>query len=51
MLVWHDEFDDVEQAIAAEKTIKGWRRSKKISLIEKMNPNWTDLASNWISIT
>jgi hypothetical protein len=30
-----------------EKEIKGWRRSKKIKLIESMNPHWHDLAQQW----
>ena len=34
-------------AIAREKQIKRWRRSKKIALIEKMNPRWQDLAEHW----
>ena len=48
-LVWYDEFDDVEQAIEGEKRIKGWRRSKKIALIESLNPEWNDLAEGWFS--
>ena len=44
MLVWYQDFDDVEQAISAEKTIKAWRREKKVALIEEMNPEWVDLA-------
>jgi putative endonuclease len=43
-LVWYQDFDDVEQAISAEKTIKAWRREKKVALIEEMNPEWADLA-------
>jgi hypothetical protein len=34
-------------AIRREKQLKGWRREKKIILIEKMNPRWQDLAENW----
>jgi hypothetical protein len=26
-----------------EKQLKGWRRAKKVRLIEEMNPNWVDL--------
>ena len=46
-LVWYEEFDDVQQAIEGEKRIKGWLRSKKIDLIESMNPEWKDLAKGW----
>jgi hypothetical protein len=35
------------EAIAREKEIKGWRRSKKIVLIESMNRHWHDLAAEW----
>ncbi len=42
-LVWVEHFDDVHEAIAAEKRIKGWVRVKKIRLIEAQNPNWNDL--------
>jgi putative endonuclease len=34
-------------AIAREKQIKGWRRSKKIALIESMNSDWRDLSEDW----
>lgn len=47
MLVWYDRFSDINQAIESEKMIKGWRRSKKISLIEEQNPRWEDLADGW----
>lgn len=34
-------------AIEREKQIKGWRRSKKITLIEESNPEWRDLSEDW----
>jgi len=33
-------------AIRREKQLKGWRRSKKIALIEAQNPRWGDLTEN-----
>jgi putative endonuclease len=45
MLAWFEEFYTADQAILAEKRIKGWLRSKKIALIESINPDWQDLAS------
>lgn len=42
-LVYFEDFKDINEAIAAEKKIKGWLRSKKISLIESKNPKWQDL--------
>jgi putative endonuclease len=46
-LVYYETFDDVRKAIGREKQLKGWRRDKKIALIEKMNPRWQDLAEHW----
>ncbi|HEY3291808.1 MAG TPA: GIY-YIG nuclease family protein [Anaerolineae bacterium] len=43
-LVYYDTTNDVTSAIEREKQIKGWRREKKISLIENMNPKWIDLS-------
>lgn len=47
MLVYYETAEDVMSAIAREKQIKGWRRSKKISLIESKNPKWEDLSLKW----
>ncbi len=46
-LVYYEVFSDVRQAILREKQIKGWRRVKKIQLIESFNPEWRDLAEEW----
>ena len=46
-LVWFEYFSDVTAAIAREKELKGWLRSKKIALIEKENPRWFDLSADW----
>jgi putative endonuclease len=43
-LVEFEVLGDVTAAIAREKEIKGWRREKKIRLIERANPTWADLA-------
>ena len=43
-LVYFEEFADIREAIAREKTIKGWKRSRKIGLIEGRNPTWEDLS-------
>ena len=42
-LVWFEVYDDPIAAISREKEIKKWRRLWKIALIEKDNPNWSDL--------
>ena len=46
-LVYLESFDDVRNAIDREKQLKGWRRSKKITLIQSRNPRWDDLAEKW----
>ena len=48
MLVYYEETPDVHVAIAREKQIKGWLRSKKIALIESLNSNWEDLSTEWL---
>ena len=45
-LVHFETFRDVKAAIAREKQIKGWRRSKKAALIESRNRTWEDLAGD-----
>jgi len=42
-LVYAEDYQYVEDAIAREKQIKGWRRSKKDALVESVNPTWADL--------
>ena len=43
LLVWFEEFSDIHDAIQREKRIKKWRRAWKLELIEKENPDWSDL--------
>lgn len=42
-LVYYEIFNNVNNAIAREKQIKGGSRQKKINLINEMNPEWNDL--------
>jgi putative endonuclease len=46
-LVYFESFVYPDAAICREKEIKGWRRSKKLELIESVNPRWKDLARDW----
>jgi len=46
-LVYYETFKYVNNAIAREKSIKGWLRRKKIALIEAGNPTWEDLSESW----
>src|SRR5260370_19350515 len=49
-LVYYECFFYPDAAINREKEIKGWRRSKKIRLVESMNPHWHDLAERWSEV-
>jgi putative endonuclease len=49
-LVWFERFMDPRNAIEREKQLKGWRRVKKIALIEKANAAWVDLSEGWYTI-
>ena len=46
-LLYYEGFQYVGNAIAREKQIKGWRRSKKVALIESENPSWRDLSRDF----
>ncbi len=42
-LVYFEMFNTPEEAISAEKRIKGWLRKKKIDLIKSKNSEFNDL--------
>ena len=42
-LVWYELHQSMDAAIAREKNLKNWKRAWKIALIEKSNPQWSDL--------
>jgi putative endonuclease len=42
-LVYFEEYQDPNEALAREKEIKKWRREKKNALVEAFNPKWEDL--------
>lgn len=46
-LVYFEQFADIKMAIIREKEIKGWRREKKNTLVETINPQWKDLSAGW----
>lgn len=46
-LVYFEETESIDAAIAREKQLKNWKRDWKLDLIEKVNPNWTDLVENF----
>jgi putative endonuclease len=44
MLVHYEVFDSISFAIQRETNLKKWPRRWKLELIEKINPQWKDLA-------
>lgn len=49
-LIWFERYQEIAHAIRREKQLKGWRREKKIALIETTNPAWIDLSRDWYDI-
>ena len=47
-LVYYEKFTWVQQAIAREKELKGWRRDKKLELIRSFNENFEFLNHRFI---
>ena len=43
ILVWYESYPTMAEAITREKQIKAGSRTKKLALIEAMNPDWRDL--------
>ena len=44
-LLYFEEFDNMNNAIAREKQIKSWSRNRKDDLISEFNPSWSDMFS------
>jgi putative endonuclease len=42
-LVWYEQHESREAALTRERQMKKWNRKWKMTLIEKMNPAWSDL--------
>ena len=42
-LVWYEQHETMQSAIAREKAIKKWNRAWKLRLLEARNPQWIDL--------
>ena len=47
LLIYFEEFQQVQQAIERENNLKKWKRAWKLKLIEQQNPKWDDLAKGW----
>ncbi len=39
-LIYYEHFEYIIQAIAREKEIKGWSKSKKVDLVKSENKEW-----------
>jgi len=48
MLIYFEEFNDINQAISREKQLKAGNRKKKEDLINSVNPEWKDLSDGWL---
>jgi putative endonuclease len=46
-LVYYEDVNDIQTALQREKQLKRWTRKWKLELIEKVNPEWRDLASDF----
>ena len=46
--VYFEKYSDIDNAIAREKQLKHWVRSKKNLLVETQNPNWDDLGETYV---
>jgi putative endonuclease len=42
-LVWFEQHETMDAAIAREKQLKAGSRKRKVALIESKNPSWSDL--------
>jgi putative endonuclease len=46
-LLYFQEFNELDEALEAERYLKGLLRSKKLELIKEMNPKFEDLSKYW----
>jgi putative endonuclease len=43
-LVYYEEYADARDAVQRERQLKGWRRARKLALLERVNPSRRDLS-------
>ena len=46
-LIYFETTHSILSAIRREKQLKGWKRERKIALVNAMNPGWKDLSEGW----
>ena len=47
-LVYYEEYHEINDAIAREKQLKGWKREKKNALVATKNPNLDDWSESFV---
>jgi putative endonuclease len=47
-LVYFEEHASITEARARERSLKRWRRAWKLALVDKLNPEWRDLADDFL---
>ena len=47
-LVYFEEYDTPNEAIAREKQLKAGNRKRKNDLVNQENPKWNDLSDGWL---
>jgi putative endonuclease len=47
ILVYFERHPTMHDAICREKQLKNWHKQWKNKLVERLNPEWKDLAANW----
>ena len=45
-LVYFEATESSRALVARERQLKGWRRGRKVELIQGLNPEWCDLAAS-----
>jgi putative endonuclease len=50
LLVWFEQYDDLQEARLRELRMKGWKRAWKIRLIEETNLEWDDLYPSLLEV-
>ena len=48
ILIYFEEFTDINDAIAREKQLKSGNRKRKEELVNASNPEWKDLSDGWL---
>jgi putative endonuclease len=49
-LVYYEVTSTYAAALSRERQIKGWKRERKVALIQEKNPNWVDLSATWADL-